>query len=473
MNRFVKIGKIKPKSSNEIESSIFGIGFEKLDRKVFEPNCAYDKIALLGVKHARVQSGWMRTENERGVYNFEWLDDIINNLLSRGIKPWLSLSYGNPLYTPKAKEVFGGVGCPPIKTEKEKQAWVNYCTALAEHYKGRVIEFEIWNEPDGDHCWKFGASGSEYGELTVLSAKAIKSVIPDARIIGGALGSRECIGWLYDAFSQGMADYLYAISYHDYCEKETRSTEFNRVLRAIVDEFNPNIKLIQGETGCPSFSEGFGALCYGKWTEKKQAKLLLRRVITEVKNGVDKISWFTAVDMIEALNGVVGDKKSYLDYGYFGVLGAEFDEDGNSVGNYRFKPSFYAYQNLISALSDATLTNLPIVFHWSEYSMRPNQMTEEYNGLLTASFKRDNGSKAFIYWKPTNVLTTEFESICSVILPPFFKDIKLVDLLTGEVFTLPDKIIETYPDKSIKINTLPVFDHPLMLTFGDFVEIEN
>ena len=92
MNRFVKIGKIKPKSSNEIESSIFGIGFEKLDRKVFEPNCAYDKIALLGVKHARVQSGWMRTENERGVYNFEWLDDIINNLLSRGIKPWLSLS---------------------------------------------------------------------------------------------------------------------------------------------------------------------------------------------------------------------------------------------------------------------------------------------------------------------------------------------------------------------------------------------
>ena len=34
------------------------------------------------------------------------------------------------------------------------------------------------------------------------------------------------------------------------------------------------------------------------------------------------------MDMIEALGGKVGDVNSYLDYGYFGVLGAEFDENG-------------------------------------------------------------------------------------------------------------------------------------------------
>ena len=58
--------------------------------------------------------------------------------------------------------------------------------------------------------------------------------------------------------------------------------------------------------------------------------------------GVRFTSYFTCVDMIEALHGTVGDKSSYLDYGYFGVLGADFDEDGFSTGEYEPKQSYYA-----------------------------------------------------------------------------------------------------------------------------------
>lgn len=52
------IGHVLPKSSLEIRSSKMGIGFEKLDRNVFDPEKAYDKLAKVGVKWVRIQSGW-------------------------------------------------------------------------------------------------------------------------------------------------------------------------------------------------------------------------------------------------------------------------------------------------------------------------------------------------------------------------------------------------------------------------------
>ena len=50
MERLIKIGKIKPRKASEIKNSRIGIGFEKLDRKVFNPEKAYDKLAMIGAK---------------------------------------------------------------------------------------------------------------------------------------------------------------------------------------------------------------------------------------------------------------------------------------------------------------------------------------------------------------------------------------------------------------------------------------
>ena len=125
MERLIKIGKIKPRKASEIKNSRIGIGFEKLDRKVFNPEKAYDKLAMIGAKWVRIQSGWERTEQEKGVYDFEWLDSIVDNLLERGLVPWINLVYGNGLYDDDAAKVFGAVGCPPVKSEEAKKGWAD------------------------------------------------------------------------------------------------------------------------------------------------------------------------------------------------------------------------------------------------------------------------------------------------------------------------------------------------------------
>ena len=72
--------------SAQVESSKLGVGFEVLDHR-----CGYDFQRVLpyarntGVKWARLQSGWQRAETEPGVYNFDWLDEIVVGLLGVGI----------------------------------------------------------------------------------------------------------------------------------------------------------------------------------------------------------------------------------------------------------------------------------------------------------------------------------------------------------------------------------------------------
>ena len=95
MHRLIKIGKIAPKASKDIKKSIIGLGFEKLDRDVFDPEKSYVVVAKAGVKWASLQSGWQRTEKEKGVYDFKWLEKIVDKMLEIGVEPWLChLSYG-------------------------------------------------------------------------------------------------------------------------------------------------------------------------------------------------------------------------------------------------------------------------------------------------------------------------------------------------------------------------------------------
>ena len=57
MYRLNKIGTLKPQAPSAHENSRLGIGFEKLDRAVFDPERAYDKLAAIGVNHTAISVG--------------------------------------------------------------------------------------------------------------------------------------------------------------------------------------------------------------------------------------------------------------------------------------------------------------------------------------------------------------------------------------------------------------------------------
>lgn len=476
MDRLIKIGRIKTKSASEIKNSKIGIGFEKLDRKAFDPEKAYDKIADIGVKWVRIQSGWQRCEREKGVYDFSWLDDIVDNLIKRGMIPWINLSYGNDLYSDEAKKTFGAVGYPPIENEEQKQAWHDYVYALTKHFIGRVTYFEIWNEPDCRYAWKpFPVNADEVGILTKDTAIAVKEANKDAKTIGGALAQADVR--FMDTVMEHSAEYLDFICYHLYSSDETLILQGARAFQALAKKYNPDIKVIMGESGGQSSPTGAGAMRCGAWSERKQAKYTLRHIISEFMGDIYFTSHFTSIDMIEALDGVIGNKATYLDYGYFGVLHADFDEDGVATGEYSKKPSYFALSNLCSVFSEEwTKADLPIYMpaaHRAGATVRLlDNFGEEPSGILYQGFEKPNGSSAFVYWKNENLMTTDFESVITIEAAHIEGDVHLVDLYDGTVYDLPDSILEDSGNNRYKFSFIPVRDYPLMITFGDFADIE-
>lgn len=264
-----------------------------------------------------------------------------------------------------------------------------------------------------------------------------------------------------------MWKYIDFVSFHEYTADESRVFERVKALRALIDCYDPSIGLIQGESGSQSRSGGRGALWPGAWTEEKQAKQLARHLISDLLNGVYFTSYFSCLDMIEALNGTVDDRASYLDYGYFGVLGAEFDEFGHSVGNYHKKPSYHVLQNLASIFSEAfDVQELPVLFT-PEDSIRIFGRDTRRERVIAGGFSRPEG-QALAYWYPADLMTSTFEGTVSFEVFSPYNEVRLIDVMTGAVYQLPESMQTRDACGTFRFQHLPVLDSPLLLTFGTF-----
>ncbi|MBQ9789441.1 MAG: beta-galactosidase [Lentisphaeria bacterium] len=470
MERFIKIGDVKAVKSSMVQKSSWGLGFEKLDRDAFDPANAYDKVADSGIKWARIQSGWAKTEKVKGVYDFAWLDSIVDNLKLRGIAPWMCICYGNGLYNKRAAEVYGCVGCPPIENEEEKVAWLKYVEAVIKHFQDRVEWFEIWNEPDYISCWKTGVNGTDYGIFLRDTAIKIRETSAKVKIIGGSTTVQD-LAWLTDVINTGALQYIDAYSYHSYSFDERLSWYQVKALKSLCLRANPDLLFIQGETGTQSRSDGAGGLSGGAWTPVRQAKCLARVLLGHTLNGVFINSFFSCMDMIEALDGKVGDKNSYMDFGYFGVLGADFDENGMATGEYRPKLSYRTLQ-VLSAIfrEDFSVEDLPVRLVSKFYSPRLFRNDDMLTDVITYGVRKPNDSSAFIYWKPTELLSTSYEATISIEAAGIKGEIRLVNLLDGNIYEIPEKYIERNSNGAVILKNMPLLDYPLMITFGDFVQ---
>ena len=84
---------------------------------------------------------WSRVERERGVYDWSWLEPLVDDLSTAGKRPVLCLTGSNPLYV--------GGGRPPSPLEGDSIAgWLEFVRSAASTFGTRVRLFEIWDRPD-------------------------------------------------------------------------------------------------------------------------------------------------------------------------------------------------------------------------------------------------------------------------------------------------------------------------------------
>lgn len=439
-------GRITPVPSREIQASPLSVGFETLDRKHFDPKRTFPHLARLGVKWARCQTGWCRCEPQRGTFDFRWLDEVVDGLLGIGIQPWFNLGYGNKLHTPQADDE-AAVGWAPVFDEEPRKAWLRFTTRLAEHFKGRVRHWEIWNEPNIKSFWQpEKPNPADYVRLVTITAPKIRKQIPDAVIIGGAFAGIP-MSYIDGCLEAGLADHVDKISYHPYRavpEKDYASQI--KALRGRVAKHNPGVTLWQGENGCPSKGGpgSVGALSKLDWTEDRQAKWLLRRILIDLGLGIELTSYFHTIDLV----GYRGKTN------FKGLLRGE---------DYSPKPAYAAYQCLC-ALFDAQTGQID--------GLEVELVGQRKVHLQVAWFTR-KGRGLAAYWFPADLQTGwKARTIALRIKTPSSAVIDrpiLIDPLTSKVYSL-DKAKRA--GGSLWLKQLPLLDYPLIIADARVVQAQ-
>ena len=473
-----KIGTLAMTPAKEIpETSPASIGFECLDRKLFEPTDeVYARLGACGVKWARVQSMWSRCETEKGKYDFSALDEIVDKLCAQGIRPWLSVSFGNTLYM-KHCYTKAAVGCVPLYYGEEcRQAWLAYARELAKRYKGKVTHWEIWNECNLPQFWQPRAPNArDYVELVKITGEAIKSQDPTAKI-GGVSSGMGIRAWEKEFFEAGGGSYIDFWCGHAYgCVPElyrgqqrvtTRGQEpdFVREMAWVRDFMDTHgakhVEFWQGESGFPSWFPNSHWLfprgvCQEGWqSQANQAKWLLRRWLTDRRAGFARSSFFQACDITRHYSMATTTQKHPAEHG---VLNGWTKEP---------KMSYYALANwntlFASATYDATVpvTVSPVT--------DAGVQTKGFAFTRTISQSQQSNNLFLVYYAPFDfslsytgkVYRARTDAQVAVPVEQAPKDPVLVDLLRGGVYTVPAGVHE---GEQIVFKGLPLVDYPLVL----------
>jgi polysaccharide biosynthesis protein PslG len=323
---FKKMGRLPSIPSRKIKHSIAGVGMETLDRDTFDPAPVIPLLGEAGVKHVRLQTGWVKCERKPGLYDFAWLDDLVNALIENGIEPWFSISFGNPLYTPNKqyddvrKQDYNSFSDMPAwprgyiaespfyHGEKAMNAFLRYAAKLAEHFVDRVKLYEIWNEPDVAGFWRkngqvmrdvYGVdqTARDYAEFVRRTAKVIRATDPNAKI-ASVTSYAGTSSFLRTLGNEGIGRHVDVHCFHSYDEyaqiPEAYIEQRIAHMHQCLDMPGHTLELYQGESGRATAGSAIGL---ARPSEYNQAKFIARRYYTDAAAGVGLSSYFTASDL--------------------------------------------------------------------------------------------------------------------------------------------------------------------------------
>jgi hypothetical protein len=427
-------GRIKPRAARDISSSRWSVGGETLDRGfgVYANYKAY--LGPLGAKSIRLQAGWARCEPRPGVYEWGWLDAIVDDALAQGVQPWLQLSYGNPVYPGGGDTGLGG-GFP--SSAEALAAWDRWVRAIVQHYGDRVHQWEIWNEPDLND--KGTATVAAYVELYLRTAAIIREVQPagESQIYALAL----CYDLPYaDRFlavmtQRGKLDLVDAVTIHTYPENPDDTRNIDE-LRAMIARTGRPISVRQGETGAPSRHQESFALKGMPWTETMQAKWDLRRMLAHHAKDVP-FSLFTMIDLHYRRGGAV-------DMNYKGLLASREDQTVEHV-----KPAYVAAQHVFAIFDD----KLERVTGFTCTSSATRSLA------ASAYVNKQTGAQVVALWfrddRPSD--SDARTRVDLTFTGARFDEPVLVDLLTGEVRALPQA------KRGSTFSQIPLYDSPILI----------
>lgn len=267
----------------------------------------------LGFRHVRFHAllsddmGTLLCEQNQLLYSFFNADQIMDFLLSIGMRPFVELSFMPETLASGSKIVFHyeANATPP----NDYDAWATLIEKLVAHFVERygIKEvsqwyFEVWNEPNLTAFWT--GKQEDYFKLYRYSAGALKRVDPSLRV-GGPVTAMNA--WIEDFISFCEKNDLPAdfISTHIY-----PTDPFGKIGDDTISQLANSNSNVMSDHARETHSWAKGRpVYYTEWSTSSNprdplhdepfAAALAARIVMEVNSFVDCYSWWTFSDIFE------------------------------------------------------------------------------------------------------------------------------------------------------------------------------
>lgn len=429
-----RLGTLIPKNTDSIGDSNWSLGCETLDRDLASWDAYKGYLKPLGIKRVRLQGGWNKTEKEKGVYDWKWLDEIVEDAHARGLTVCLETSYHCRLYNPKGAT---GPGGELPAGEEVLAAWDKWVEAMARRYSAKgVKEWMMYNEPNLTRL----NTVDRIVENNIRTAEIIKRVDPEAKIAAFVVSNLnyDYLVKLITAVKARNKQHLFHWAcYHGYGgNPDALVPDMRRIVEFVRKEV-PEWRLWQGESGCASEEVQF-ALSGIDWTEYSHAKWNARRMITDAGCGIDSLV-FTMSDLAY--------HKDFISR--YGLLKTNPDCSLTKV-----KQAYYMVQNVVSVFNESLALD-------EKY-----QVDDGGARLLWFGWHdKKTGLDVVPYWNGSEIPGNGSETKpVTLVLPNCrIETPVLFDVISGNIWAIPSNQIQR-AGTAVKFTDLPCYDSPLVIT---------
>jgi len=346
-----------------LNPSYFGTHFHRLghaERNFAATAWPASPIGALRLWDSRTR--WADLEPAPGRFRFDRLDAHVALAQAHGAPILLVL--GSPARWASARPDEAGPYGPGSAAEPRSfDDWERYVGAVARRYKGRIAQYELWNEPyfsdlprDRGHAGAFfTGSVATMVELARRTRAVLEREDPRAGLLTpGFVGAPHRLDMFLAA---GGGRYVDAVAYHFYADDDRGLLELHAEVRAVMAK--------HGLARAPLYNTESG---FALADRRQAAALLARAMLLSAFAGVDRFYQYA------------------WDNGRMGML----LEDGRTT-----TPSLAAFESVRRWLAGTTLRGC---------RMQPAQ-------VVRCEGERD-GARVFIAWRAVGVGSAE------LVLPP-------------------------------------------------------
>lgn len=290
MGRLSAARTLRP-SAEPVPRRYFGIHIHRADTSTPWPSVAFGSWRLWDA-----YASWPQLEPQRGQWDFKRLDKYVAMAGLTGIELLLPLGLSPAWASARPDETSAyrpGNAAEPAKLED----WRNYVRKVAERYKGRIRNYELWNEPNLKNFY----SGS-VETMVALAREAyviLKQVDTANQLAAPATteGGKQ-LDWLDRYLSLGGGNYLDVLSHHFYVPREAPEAmiEVMDDIRAIMARHNLAHKQVWNtETGW-WFDKPVASSTFTSWKKLKPEEAVAyvsRALILGWAAGMKRFYWYS------------------------------------------------------------------------------------------------------------------------------------------------------------------------------------